>query len=274
MDRFKAIFSDLLARLFKHWQSSATGLGLLLVTFLQDHGVTLSQSNQSALVAKVLLLATIIAKLLGKDAGKAPEPPGEDPGSGSGPTTSGLNRLTRGFVMLLIGVTVLTAQTCNKQTTLDRVGAVVVASVSLYGTEIDNLKSEGLIDDAKYERLKKKAKALDTSAADFSRALSEFGAIGKGNAPAFLQKLGAFTRIIETALTDVDLGGISETSKPVNALRYGRATLNAASLVVAGLFPPTPPQAGPVTASGGTVARTFEQRTAQSQIKVTLPKPE
>lgn len=76
MDTIKKLLTDLWTRLVVHWQSSATALALMLITFLQDHGITLSETNKSELTAKILLIVTAIVKLVGKDTGSSapPEP--------------------------------------------------------------------------------------------------------------------------------------------------------------------------------------------------------
>jgi hypothetical protein len=69
MEGMKKLLGDLWTRLVVHWQSSATALSLVLITFLQDHGITLSETNKSELTAKIVLLVTALIKLVGKDTG-------------------------------------------------------------------------------------------------------------------------------------------------------------------------------------------------------------
>lgn len=72
MEVIKKLLGDLWTRLIVHWQSSATALSIVLITFLQDHGITLSETNKSELTAKIVLIVTALIKLVGKDTASAP----------------------------------------------------------------------------------------------------------------------------------------------------------------------------------------------------------
>jgi hypothetical protein len=146
------------------------------------------------------------------------------------------SRLRLVLIPLLIGS--LVTQACGNKTTLDRVGAVVVAAVSAYSNEIDQLRAQGLISETKYNRAKEKAGAIRLKAEEFNRILSGFAEIRPGDTPAILQQINALAGLVDASLSDTALGDLAQNSKPIKALRYIRATLDAASIVVAGLFPP------------------------------------
>lgn len=66
-------FADLLSRLFVHYQSSLTGLAIVLITWLSDHGINLSEDNAKVLTAKLLAIGIALVKLCSKDKGTPPE---------------------------------------------------------------------------------------------------------------------------------------------------------------------------------------------------------
>lgn len=85
-------FTDLLSRLFLHYQSSLTGLAIVLITWLSDHGVTLSEDNGKVLTAKLLAMGIALVKFCSKDKGAPPS----DWGDGSfrtGGTRTGIGLL-------------------------------------------------------------------------------------------------------------------------------------------------------------------------------------
>ena len=65
--------SDLWTRLIANYQSTVTGLVILLFTWTSDHGVDISQDNQKVATAKILACALSLLKIFGKDAPKTPE---------------------------------------------------------------------------------------------------------------------------------------------------------------------------------------------------------
>lgn len=62
--------SDLWARLVTNYQSTITGLLVLIFTWASDHGIDISQDNQKVVTAKVLAFALAALKIFGKDAPK------------------------------------------------------------------------------------------------------------------------------------------------------------------------------------------------------------
>lgn len=93
----KSWISDLWGRLFVNYQSTITGLVLLVFTWASDHGIDVSQDNQKVATAKILAVALSLFKLFGKD---APAPPVEEPRTGSG--SSGFGGAGRNFALALL----------------------------------------------------------------------------------------------------------------------------------------------------------------------------
>lgn len=60
---------DLFSRLFVHYQSSLTGLAVLVITWLSDHGINLSEENGKVLTAKLLAIGVALVKLFSRDGG-------------------------------------------------------------------------------------------------------------------------------------------------------------------------------------------------------------
>lgn len=60
--------SDLWARLVTNYQSTITGLAMLIFTWASDHGINISADNQKVATAKILAIAMGLIKIWGKDA--------------------------------------------------------------------------------------------------------------------------------------------------------------------------------------------------------------
>lgn len=88
-------FSDLWDRLVVNYQSTVTGLVVLVFTWASDHGIDVSQDNQKVATAKILAVALSLFKLFGKDA----PTPEEEPKTGSG--SSGFGSAGRSLALPL-----------------------------------------------------------------------------------------------------------------------------------------------------------------------------
>ena len=71
--------TDLWNRLITNYQSTLSGLALLIMTWLADHGVALSEANTEVLTAKTVAVGLALLKIFGKDA----PPPSGTGGSGN-----------------------------------------------------------------------------------------------------------------------------------------------------------------------------------------------
>ncbi len=75
-------FSDLWTRLVTNYQSTATGLVVLVFTWATDHGIDVSADNQKVATAKILAIALSVLKIFGKDAPTPEDSPATGRGSG------------------------------------------------------------------------------------------------------------------------------------------------------------------------------------------------
>lgn len=135
--------SDLRDRLFVNYQSTITGLVLLVFTWASDHGIDVSQDNQKVATAKILAVALSLFKLFGKD---APAPPMEEPRTGSG-GTFGLGGPGRPLALVLLMLIPFSMVGCEDNRTAKHKLAVYTAQAdaSLVGftDSVDYLRTVG-----------------------------------------------------------------------------------------------------------------------------------
>lgn len=151
-------------------------------------------------------------------------------------------------IVLVIVLAVLPLAACGKQTTLDRVGGVLLTAVDGYQLQLDQLKSQGVIDAEKYDRLTRKNGAIRAQVAELARVISGFGVIGAGDVPKILQQIDLVAGVVESSLSDPAWTSANANLGALRALRWIRATLSTTAVVVAGLFPPKPPGVTPASA--------------------------
>lgn len=252
--------SDLWSRLFTHYQSTVTGLVMLVFTWATDHGIDISQDNQKVATAKILAIALSLFKLFGKDAPTETTPPtGLSGGTGLG---------TAGKVWPLALVLVFTfpLMACGNTATLDKVGRVAVLLAKGFSDEVVALKAAGVPAD----RLKKAEDAATkfTAAADsLDRILSNAKTIDGKDASAVAGYVATITAEIGGLLQNPQFLGLGEGSKLVKTARYTSVALNQLSLTLAVFFPPAPPgQTG--------VASVAESKSVPvGKVKVDFPEP-
>jgi hypothetical protein len=169
---------------------------------------------------------------------------------------------------LLLAVLPLAA--CGSQTTLNRIGSVLQTASGAYRIELDALKAQGAFDKdpAHYDALVIKADAIAKQADNFARLISGLGTIAPNDVPRIIQAINQFVGATQAALTDPAYTGVNANSGAVAALRWIRASLDAAALVVAGLFPSPTPAAG-ATSAAHAVALAKPKKA--SEVKIVLP---
>lgn len=168
------------------------------------------------------------------------------------------------FVFVLV-LAVLPLAACGKQTTLDRVGGVLLTAVDGYQLQIDQLKSQGVIDVEKYDRLTRKNGAIRAQVAELARVISGFGVIAAGDVPKILQQIDLVGGVVESSLSDPAWTSANANLGALQLLRWIRATLSTTAVVVAGLFPPQPPGVTPASVKPTSPI-------SAARVKIDLPK--
>lgn len=170
--------------------------------------------------------------------------------------------------LVLAGTLPLAA--CGAQTTLDRVASVLTTAVNGYQLQLDQLKGQGILDEAKYNRLTIKNSAIRKQVEELGRVISGFGTISSGDVPRILQQIDAVAGVAESSLTDPAWTGVGANVDALRALRWIRATLSTTAVVVAGLFPPKP---SPTPTTAGSVPQVrAAPAIAPARVKVDLPR--
>lgn len=163
----------------------------------------------------------------------------------------------------------LISQGCGSETTLNRIGAVVLVAVNAAQLEIDQLLAQGQITKEKRDQLAAKIAVIRTKAEAFQALINGFAVIKPGDVPAVLLQINGLVALFDDILSDSALGNLAPTNGVIRALRYGVATLNVAAVVVAALFPPT--QVQPVTQANRPVIGGEQKGIAPGKIKIPLP---
>lgn len=172
--------------------------------------------------------------------------------------------LTMGIILA-----VLPLMACGKQTTLDRVGAVLRTAAIGYQTQIEQLKNQGAISQEKYEALARRAAAIVAQSDAFANLIAGFGEIAPGDVPRIILQIDAFASQVEAAIKDPAWTGVDANIPALKALRWIRATLASTALVVAALFPPKP---SPTPSASGAVPKVAPAKAIKtSRVKVDLP---
>lgn len=175
-----------------------------------------------------------------------------------GGSSNGMKRI---LAALLIFSLPLASVGCAKKTTLDRIGAVIITAVDAYGIELDQLKAGNNLSEEKYNKLKGQATLASQRAREFATKLSAFGTITPGNVSQITTLVSDTTVFVQTLLRDA---GLAPSSKAVRILDFAVSTLNAASIVLAGIHP------GPVVTAQRDTGIGRPNPTAQ-QIVIQLP---
>ncbi len=158
---------------------------------------------------------------------------------------------------------------CGKQTTLDRVGAVLRTAAIGYQTQIEQLKNQGAISEEKYNSLKRRADAIVQQSDAFANLIAGFGEIAPGDVPRIILQIDSFASQVEAALRDPAWTGTDANIPALKALRWIRATLASTALVVSALFPPKP---SPTPTASGNVPKAGPVKPVKtSKIRVDLP---
>jgi len=165
----------------------------------------------------------------------------------------------------LIFAFILPLSACGNATTLDRIGAISIQAAAGYKAELASLRVGGLLSEAKFARLDRQADALNVSARSLADYLNTLPGVTKENKAQILSKVAELVGIVSGIATNPDLIGAKVDSTAIKILQIAIITLQNASIVVAGLNPPS--------ATRSAVA-TDEPRApiALSKVKIATPK--
>ena len=180
------------------------------------------------------------------------------------------NRIRGGVALLAVLALTFPLAACGKQTTLDRVGAVLRTAAIGYQTQIEQLRNQGAISEEKYQSLKRRADAIVQQSDAFANLIAGFGAISPGDVPRIILQIDSFAAQVEAALRDPAWTGTDASIPALRALRWIRATLATTALVVSALFPPKPsptPAPSGVKPAGAAPAKAIKT----NKIKINLP---
>lgn len=178
--------------------------------------------------------------------------------------------MKRGIATLALFAISFPMAACGKQTTLDRVGAVLRTAAIGYQTQLEQLKAQGALSEEKFNALNRRANAIVAQADAFAALIAVFGEIAPGDVPRILLQVDSFAAQVEAALKDPAWTGVNADIPALKALRWIRATLASTALVVAALFPPKP---SPTPTASGNVPRvdTAPKPVKTNRVKVDLP---
>lgn len=151
-----------------------------------------------------------------------------------------------------------------RQTTFNRVGAVIVAAADGYDRQIENLFREKLIDQTTYDKRKASAAALLVDAKDYQALLAAFPVLTRENSGRIAAATSDLVRKFRATLSNPDLGNLPPGSGPVRALGYAITVLDNASIALAAIFPPSQ---GPAPANATLPPKAVPARS----IKIDLP---
>lgn len=226
-------FKDLWDRLVVNYQSTITGLVVLVFTWASDHGIDVSQDNQKVATAKILAIALSLLKIFGKDAPAEPA----DPSTGGKANTSGRQFGSIALIFVLLFGT-LTQVACGNATTLARVGATVVQVSKGITAEAASLRAAGLLTPAKLDALDKKAKAIEVSAAALQSYLNSLPGVNASNKAEVVSKVGETLSLVSALAQNPDVVGLPPDNLFVKILTFGNITLQNVAVVLAALNPP------------------------------------
>lgn len=221
---------DLWNRLVVNYQSTVTGLVVLVFTWASDHGIDVSQDNQKVATAKILAIALSLLKIFGKD---SPAEPTGTPNNGASGRQFGSIAL---IFVLLFGT--LTQAACGNATTLARVGATVVQVSKGITAEAASLRAAGLLTPEKLDALDKKAKAIEISAAALEKYLNSLPGVTASNKAEVVSKVGETLSLVSALAQNPDVVGLSPDNLFVKILTFGNITLQNVAVVLAALNPP------------------------------------
>lgn len=146
--------------------------------------------------------------------------------------------ISSALIALLLTSTMLTSA-CGNATTLDRIGAISIQAAAGYKAELASLRVGGLLSEAKFARLDRQADALNISAKSLADFLNTLPGVTKENKAQILSKVAELVGLVSGIATNPDLIGAKADSTAVKILQVAIITLQNASIVVAGLNPPT-----------------------------------
>src|SRR3990172_511222 len=113
-------------------------------------------------------------------------------------------------ILLAILSCSLIFQGCGSETTLNRVGAVVLVAVNAYQLELDQLLSQGQISQEKRDKLFAQSVLIKSKAEEFSKLINGFAVIKAGDIPQIILQINGLVGLLDRSLAD--LAGLSPTN--------------------------------------------------------------
>lgn len=151
-------------------------------------------------------------------------------------------------ISCLILALILPLTACGNSTTLARIGAISVQAAAGYKAELASLRVANLLTEAKFQRLDRQADALNVAAKALETYLNGLEGVTKENKAQILSKVAELVGLVSAIATNPDLIGAKADSTAVKILQIAIITLQNASIVVAGLQPPSSNRSAVATA--------------------------
>jgi len=237
------LIKDLFSRLFLHYKSSLTGVGMIAVAFLADHGFNLSAENSELLVAKIVAYGVGLVKLFWKDADGPLRPD-------DGVVGSSVYRSL--MLMLSVGLLVVagSAWKCGGEggdpANLER--NIVAAGYDLHlgfeagAKSAKAFNSRGRLGDEKYKAVVSKMSGLTEAAQRFNLRLDEIPQITPENKQQVIDLIDGFLADIDGVIADnLIVDADKDTQSQVRRwLFVARSVGQGIKVAVAAVSKPTP----------------------------------
>lgn len=198
------LVKDLLSRVFLHYKSSLTGLGLIAVTFLADNGVNLSTENADLLVARIVAYGVGIVRIFWKDADGPQDPP-----SDGGVIGSNIYRSLMGLIGIGLLIVAGSAFKCGggaDPQSLER--NIVAAGYDVHlgfeaaASSAKAFNARGRLADEKYKTVITKLSGLTEAAQRFNLRLDQIPQITPGNKQEVIDLIDGFLADVDSVVAD------------------------------------------------------------------------
>ena len=236
------LLKDLFSRVFLHYKNSLTGLGMIAVAFLADHGFNLSAENSELLVAKIVAYGVGLVKLFWKDADGPADPPNDGGVIGS--------QVFRSFLLIGLLVVAGSAWKCGGEggdpANLER--NIVAAGYDLHlgfeagAKSAKAFNSRGRLSDAKYKTVISKMSGLTEAAQRFNLRLDTIPQITPENKQEVIQLIDGFLADVDGVIADnLIVEADADTQSQVRRwLFVARSVGQGIKVAVAAVNKPTP----------------------------------
>ncbi len=149
------------------------------------------------------------------------------------------NRKLKSIALIaLLTVGTLAQTACGNATTLAKVGAGFKQAAAGFKAEVGSLKASGLLTDAKFAELDKRANGLITAADALNAYLNSLPGVTAGNRGEVLGKIAEATGLVRGLIQNPDLLALPANNLAVKILLFADITLQNFAIVLAGLNPP------------------------------------